>query len=138
MFPRMLLIVTTLLLVLPIVTFSGQGRSGELPEGVNVTVIAEYASAVPSLEMVRLVKVVLAPGAGWKDLTQKTEEYCQLATGTLTATDLTLGTTQVLSAGSWWPLIKGHRYTTFNTGNVDTEMWVYQLIEKGEADDQKM
>ena len=50
----------------------------ELPEGINVTVIAEYKSRVPTLDKVRLVRVLLEPGASFDNIVIKNEEYCVL------------------------------------------------------------
>ncbi len=138
MIVKMLRAATGVLLLLPVLMFSGQGHSQGLPEGVKATVIAEYPSDVPGLEMVRFVKVVLEPGAGWKNLDQRNEEYCWLTQGTMTHSDDESGATNVYGVGSRWSPRKGHTYTVTNTGDVDTVMWVYQLVEKGAAGAGKM
>lgn len=106
----------------------------ELPEGISVNLIAEYASRIPALEKVRLVKVVMKPGAAFKNIVIKHEEYCRLLQGTLTRTNHTTGITQVITVGSMWAPPKGDRHTVTSTGDVDAVMWVYQLIERGAAE----
>ena len=106
--------------------------SDELPEGINVTVIAEYKSRVPTLDKVRLVRVLLEPGASFDDIVIKNEEYCVLKKGILTHVNHTTEITDLFTVGSRWAPPKGDRHTVTNNGDEVAEMWVYQLIEKGE------
>jgi hypothetical protein len=105
-----------------------------LPEGITVKPIAEYASRIPALEKVRLVKVVMKPGAKFDNILIKNEEYCRLSQGTLTRTIHTTGITQVITVGAMWAPPKGDRHTVTSIGDVDAHMWVYQLIEKGSSE----
>lgn len=106
-------------------------RAQGAPEGITVSVIAEYASRLPALEKVRLVRVVMEPGSKFDNIEIKSEEYCELKAGTLTHTNHTTGITDVFTTGARWAPPKGDRHTVTNTGDVDADMWVYQLIEKG-------
>lgn len=121
-----LLIAATFLFVVP------DARSEELPEGVKVTVIAEYKSRVPNMDKVRLVRVLMEPGAVFDNVEIKNEEYCELRKGTLTHTNHATGITDVFTAGARWAPPKNDRHTVINTGDEVAEMWVYQLIEKGQ------
>ena len=56
-----------LLVAIPILITASNAYPGELPEGVTVSVIAEYATTLPRLEKVRLLKVVYQPGAALED-----------------------------------------------------------------------
>ena len=102
MFQPALFALARLLIIVPLLAVASQGYSMELPEGMEVTVIAEYPSDVPGLEKVRLLKIVLHPGTGWTKIKQEREEYCTLTKGTISTTDFTLNTTNVYSTGSWW------------------------------------
>ena len=46
----------------------------------------------------------------------------------------TNGVTDVFSTGSRWAPPKGDVHTVTNSGSDVAQMWVYQLIEKGEGD----
>lgn len=107
----------------------------DVPEGITVTVVAEYQSRVPSLEKVRLVRVILEPAASFDNVEIKNEEYCELKAGTLTHTNHTSGGTNVYTVGAHWAPPKGDRHTVTNNGDVVAEMWVYQLIEQGQDED---
>lgn len=111
------------------------GYGDELPEGITVTVIAEYESRVPSLDKVRLVRVLMEPGASFVDVVVKSEEYCELKAGTLTHVNHTTGATNVFTPGARWAPGKGNRHTHTSTGDEVVDMWVYQLIEEGEDAD---
>ncbi len=124
------LVITTLLfLVVP------DADAEELPEGITVTVIAEYKSRVSNLDKVRLVRVLMKPGAMFDNVLVKNEEYCELKKGTLTDTSHATNTTSVYTVGSRWAPPKGERHTVINTGDEIADMWVYQIIEKGEEAD---
>ena len=110
-------------------------RSEKLPEGVKVTVMAEYKSRVSNLDKVRLVRVLMEPGAVFDKVEVKNEEYCELKKGTLTHTNHATGITDVFTAGARWAPPKNDRHTVINTGDEVAEMWVYQIIEKGQKGD---
>lgn len=110
-------------------------KAEELPEGITVTVIAEYKSRVSNLDKVRLVRVLMKPGAIFDNVLVKNEEYCELKKGTLTDTSHATDTTSVYTVGSRWAPPKGERHTVINTGDEIADMWVYQIIEKGEEAD---
>ncbi len=110
-------------------------RSEKLPEGVKVTVMAEYKSRVSNLDIVRLVRVLMEPGAVFDKVEVKNEEYCELKKGTLTHTNHATGITDVFTAGARWAPPKNDRHTVINTGDEVAEMWVYQIIEKGQKGD---
>jgi hypothetical protein len=124
-----LLIAAPLLVVVPV------AHADELPEGIKVSVIAEYKSRIPALDNVRLVRVQLEPGAAFDNVLVKNEEYCELKKGTLTHTNHTTGITDVFTAGARWAPPKGDRHTVTSTGDEVADMWVYQLIEKGQEAD---
>ena len=126
-----------LLFAVSLLIVANHAFAEELPEGISVKLIAEYASRIPALDMVRLVKVVMKPGAAFTNIVIKNEEYCRLTQGTLTRTNHTTGITQVITAGSMWAPPKGDYHTVTSIGDVDAVMWVYQLIEKG-ATESKM
>ena len=117
---------------LPLCLAGGAAVAEEAPEGVSVTVIAEYASRVPGIETVRLVRVRIEPGAGFDNVLVKSEEYCELEAGILTHTNHDTGVTDVLTTGARWAPPKGDRHTVVNPGDVVADMWVYQLIEEDE------
>lgn len=127
-----------LLVAIPILVTASDAYPVELPDGVTATVIAEFPSEVPFLEKVRLVKVVLQPGAVLDNILVENEEYCRLEQGQLTRTNHNTGITQVFTIGSLWTSSKSTRHTVTNTGDIDAIMWVYQLIEKGAAEGKKM
>ena len=123
-----------LLFAVSLLIVTNHAYGEELPEGITVTLIAEYASRIPALEKVRLVKVVMKPGAAFTNIVITNEEYCRLSQGQLTRTNHTTGITQVITAGSMWAPPKGDRHTVISTGDVDAVMWVHQLIEKDAAE----
>ena len=127
-----------LLVAISILVTASDAYPAELPDGVAVTVIAEYPSKVPGLEKVRLVKVVLQPGAKFDNALIDNDEYCRLEQGQLTRINHQTGSTDVYTVGSLWAPQKGERHTITNTGDVNTIMWAYQLIEKGEGEGKKM
>ncbi len=59
-------------------------------------------------------------------------EYCELKKGTLTHTNHITGVTNVFTLGAKWAPPKGDYHTVTNTGDEVADMWVYQLIEKGQ------
>jgi len=126
---------TALLIAAPLLFVVPDARSGELPEGIKVTVIAEYQSRVSNLEKVRLVRVLMEPGAVFDNVEVTNEEYCELRKGTLTDTNHATGITNVFTTGARWAPPKNDRHTVINTGDEVAEMWVYQLIEKGQEGD---
>ena len=138
MLARVTELTVILLVAIPILVTAGDAYPVELPDGITVTVIAEFPSKVPGLEKMRLVKVVFQPGAKFDNILVPNEEYCRLEQGQLTRTNHNTGITQVLTIGALWASLKGTRHTVTNTGDVDTIMWVYQLIEKGAAEGKKM
>ena len=116
----------------------GIANAEELPEGIKVNIVAEYASRLPTLEKVRYVKVVLQPGASFDNIIVVHEEYCRLSQGQLTHTNHETKATNVYTVGSAWAPPKGDRVTVTNTGDDVAIMWVYQLIEKGAEKGDKM
>lgn len=103
--------------------------SQDAPEGITVNVVAEYDSRVPAVDKVRLVRVLIQPGASFDNVLIKHEEYCELEAGTLTHTNHATGSTNVFTVGARWAPPKGDRHTVTNTGDAVADMWVYQLIE---------
>jgi len=132
MLARPIHLMTALLIAAPLLFVVPDARSGELPEGIKVTVIAEYQSRVSNLEKVRLVRVLMEPGAVFDKVEIKNEEYCELRKGRLTHTNHETGITDVFTAGARWAPPKNDRHTVINTGDEVAEMWVYQIIEKGQ------
>lgn len=132
MLARPIHFMTALLIAAPFLFVVPDARSEELPEGVKVTVIAEYKSRVPNIDKVRLVRVLMEPGAVFDKVEIKNEEYCELKKGTLTHTNHATGITDVFTAGARWAPPKGDLHTVINTGDEVADMWVYQLIEKGQ------
>lgn len=132
---RLLRILAALAVALPLglagAPAVGPALAEEPPEGVTVTLVAEYKSRVPGIELVRLVRVRIEPGAGFDNVEIKNEEYCELEAGTLTHTNHNTNVTDVLTFGARWAPPKGDFHTVVNTGDVAAEMWVYQLIEEG-------
>ncbi len=131
---RIMYVSLSFLVINYLAIFGSLVYAATLPEGVKVDVIAEYNSKVPGLETVRLVLVSIEPGAGFKNTPIKSEEYCELAAGVLSRTDHDTGITDYLTVGARWAPVKGHLHTVTNTGTEVVKMWVYQLIEKGEAE----
>ncbi len=127
-----------LLIAIPILIIASNAYPEELPEGITVSVIAEYPSSLPILETVRLLKVVQQPGAAFVDEVVLSDEYCWLTKGILTSNNLITGETVVYGTGSHWTAAKGLRHTTRNTGDVEAVMWVLQLVEKGKTKEKKM
>lgn len=132
MLVRQIYLMTALLITAPFFLVAPDALSEELPEGIKVNVIAEYKSRVPNIETVRLVRVLMEPGSAFENVEIKNEEYCELKQGTLTHTNHATGATNVFTAGARWAPPKGDRHTVTSTGDEVAEMWVYQLIEKGE------
>ena len=99
MLARPIHLMMALLLAAPFLFVVPDARSGELPEGIKVTVIAEYESRVSNLDKVRLVRVLMEPGAVFDKVEIKNEEYCELRKGTLTHTNHETGITNVFTAG---------------------------------------
>ena len=135
MLARPIHLMTALLIAAPLLFVVPDARSVELPEGIKVTVIAEYQSRVSNLEKVRLVRVLMEPGAVFDNVEIKNEEYCELRKGTLTHINHATGITDVFTTGARWAPPKNDRHTVINTGDEVAEMWVYQLIEKGQEGD---
>ena len=135
---RIFYISLSFLVITYLAIFGSVAHAAALPEGVKVDVIAEYKSKVPSLEKVRLVLVTIEPGAGFTNTPIKSEEYCELSAGVLSRTDHDTGITDYLTVGARWAPVKGHRHTVTNTGTEVVKMWVYQLIEKGDAEPKGM
>ncbi len=135
MLARQIQLVTVLLIAAPFFLVAPDAASEEIPEGITVTVIAEYKSRVSNLDKVRLVRVLMKPGAMFDNVLVLNEEYCELKKGTLTDTSHATNTTSVYTVGSRWAPPKGQRHTVINTGDEIADMWVYQIIEKGEEAD---
>lgn len=131
--------IATRVLVAVVVLFAFNSANADEPtDGFKATVIAEYSSRLPSLEMVRYVKVVFEPGGKMDNIEIVHEEYCRLSQGQLTHTNHTNNITDVFTAGALWSPPKGDRHTVTNTGDGEAIMWVYQLIEKGSDKETKM
>lgn len=138
MVSRCMPIARVIVLLFALTLLAGTVTADEPPEGITVNVIAEYASRVPGIEKVRLVRVVMEPGAAFRNVEIKSEEYCELEQGTLTHTNHTTGVTDVLTTGARWAPPKGDYHTVVNSGDDVVDMWVYQLIEEGETADGAM
>ncbi len=138
MLARVITYTTILLVAVSILVTASAAYPAGLPDGVTVTVIAEYPSNVPNVEKVRLVKVVLEPGATFDNTLIESDEYCRLEQGQLRRINHKTGATDVYTVGSLWAPLKGERHTITNTGDVNAIMWAYQVVEKGEAEGKKM
>ncbi len=135
MLARPIHLMIALLVAAPFLIGVQDARSEELPDGITVNVIAEYPSRVSNLDVVRLVRVLIEPGALFDRVEIKSEEYCELRKGTLTHINHNTGVTDVFTAGARWAPPKNEFHTVINTGDGVAEMWVYQLIEKGQEGD---
>ena len=100
-----------LLVAISILVTASDAYPAGLPDGVKVTVIAEYPSKMPGLEKVRLVRVVLQPGAKFDNALIDNDEYCRLEQGQLTRINHQTGSTDVYTVGSLWAPQKGERHT---------------------------
>ena len=138
MLSRLTSIATSVLVAVAILFAFSSANADEHTEGFKATVIAEYSSRLPTLEMVRYVKVVFEPGGKMDNIEIVHEEYCRLSQGQLTHTNHTTKITDVFTVGALWAPPKGDRHTVTNTGDGVAIMWVYQLIEKGRDKDKKM
>ena len=138
MLARVIELTSMLLVSICFLVVASDAYPAGLPDGVTASVIAEYPSKVPGLEKVRLVKVVLQPGAKFDNALIENDEYCRLEQGQLTRINHKTGATDVYTVGSLWAPQKGERHTITNTGDVNTIMWAYQMIEKGQAEGKKM
>lgn len=138
MFSRLTIHAAALLVAIPILVAGGDASADTLPEGITATVIAEYPSKIPALKSVRLVKVVLQPGARFDNIEVKSEEYCELKKGQLTHVSHDTGVVDLYTTGARWAPPKGSYHTVTNTGDTPAEMWVYQLIDKDAKDADKM
>ena len=127
---RSSLVVGTILAVL-LLAFPMQSWSQGLPEGVEVTVVAEYSVKIPGIEKVQLRKVTLQPGAILENISAKHTDFCQVTQGMVTVVDHGQRTTTVYVAGSRFAPEKGTTMTVSNPGDVPGVVWVYRLIEKG-------
>jgi hypothetical protein len=132
---RLTHIIAAILVATPLLLVVHDVRADELPEGIKVTVVAEYRSRVSNLETVRLVQVLMEPEAEFDNVLVKNEEYCELKKGRLSHTNHTTGITDVFTKGARWAPPKGDHHTVTNTGDEVADMWVYQLIEKGQEED---
>jgi hypothetical protein len=135
MLARLIHLVSALSIATAVLFVVPDAHSEELPEGIKVTVIAEYKSRIPALDRVRLVRVQIQPGSAFDNVVVKNEEYCELKKGSLTHTNHTTGVTDVFTVGAKWAPPKGDRHTVTNNGDEVADMWVYQLIEKGQEAD---
>ncbi len=138
MLSRLTSIATSVLVAVAILFAFSSANADEHTEGFKATVIAEYSSRLPTLEMVRYVKVVFEPGGKMDNIEIVHEEYCRLSQGQLTHINHTNKITDVFTVGALWSPPKGDRHTVTNTGDGIAIMWVYQLIEKGSDKDKKM
>ena len=132
MLARQIQTMSALVIAAPFFLAAPDALSEELPEGIKVSVLAEYKSRIPALDIVRLVRVLMEPGASFDNVEIKNEEYCELKQGTLTHTNHATGITNVFTVGARWAPPKGDRHTVKNNGDEVADMWVYQIIEKGE------
>ncbi len=138
MLPRLTIHAAALFVAIAVLVSGGYANADKLPEGISATVIAEYPSKIPAIEKVRLVKILIKPGAKFDNIEVKSEEYCELKKGQLTHVSHDTGVVDLYTVGSRWSPPKGSYHTVTNTGNVDAEMWVYQLVERGAKDADKM
>ena len=113
------------LLLLP-----AQGRSQDLPEGVNVVVISEVDVDSPGIEKVLLMKVTMQPGKAWEDVPLDNLEFCHLTEGSYTVVVHDLGITNTYTVGARWFNRKGWTISLYNKGDVPAVQWVYQIVEK--------
>lgn len=138
MLARILERLSFLLVAFFVLLVASDAYSAGLPDGIKVTVIAEYPSRLPDVEKMRLVKVVLQPGAVLENIVVENDEYCRLEQGQLTRINHDTGATDVYTTGSLWAPQKGEHHTVTNTGDLDAIMWAYQLLAKGESEGTKM
>ena len=117
-------LVAAIFLILP-----GKGWTAELPEGVTMEVLAEYASQTPGLEKVLFRKLTLKPGASWT-FNVPAQSLCQGTKGELEVNDQTAGKTYTFKAGDRWDTSPGHKVTLSNKGTVDHEHLFYTMIVK--------
>lgn len=111
--------------------FPAQGWAAELPEGIDVKVVAEWPIDNPGVEKMLLRRVEFQPGATI-DLTVQHFEFCNATQGEWAVTNHTTGVTTLRVAGGRWRMPdKGTKVTVTNPGNVPAVQWVYRLIEKG-------
>ena len=108
----------------------GKGWAAELPEGVDVQVMAEYAVDIPNVEKVELRRIVLEPGATLANIPINDQVFCTATQGVISVVDHTDGSTTMYATGSRWAPGKGHTFTLTNPGDVTHEHWVYAIIEK--------
>ena len=114
------------LLILP-----SKSWAAELPEGIDVKVVAEWPVDNPGVEKVILRRVEFQPGATL-DLTMEHFDFCNATQGTWALTNQADGTTTIHTAGSRWRMPpKGTKVTVSNPGNTPAVQFVYRLIEKG-------
>ncbi|MFQ5757632.1 MAG: hypothetical protein ACE5H7_16260 [Acidiferrobacterales bacterium] len=114
------------LLILP-----SKSWAAELPEGIDVKVVAEWPVDIPGVEKMQLRRVEFQPGATI-DLTIKYVEFCNGTQGEWAVTIPAGGTTTLHTAGGRWRMpAKGTKITVSNPGNTPAIQFVYRLIEKG-------
>ena len=107
----------------------GKGWTAELPEGVSIEVIAEYASKTPGIEKVLFRKITMKPGSSWT-FTVPAQSLCQGTKGVLEVVDQTDVRTYTFKAGDRWDTSPGHTVTLSNKGTVDHEHLFYTMIVK--------
>ncbi len=106
------------------------GWAAELPEGIDVKVIADWPVDTPGVEKIQLRRVEFQPGASLENFEVTYDEFCNATQGEWVVTNLSDGTTALRTAGSRWRMPpKGTKVNIANPGNVAAVQFVYRLIE---------
>jgi hypothetical protein len=121
-------IATTLVAVI-FLMLPGKGWTAELPEGVSIDVLAEYASKTQGVEKILFRRITLRPGASWT-FTVPAQSLCHATKGELEVADQTTGENHTFKAGDRWDTSPGHKVTLSNKGSVDHEHLFYTMIVK--------
>ena len=102
-------------------------RSGKMPEGVGIQILAGYSSDIPGVQQVQLKKVTLEPGATLANFTVTSPLYCNATEGTISVFDHASLKTAVYRPGDHWSFARG-TYTLSNPGDVDHAHYLYEMI----------
>ncbi len=107
-----------------------QGWSQGLPEGVSMSIVAEYKTDIPGIDKVQLQKLTLQPGAELADFFIENQIFCHATDGVILVVDAAAGKSTLYTAGSRWAPTKGATVNISNPGDDVHVHWVYALIEK--------
>ena len=114
-----LLSAMVLILGLSLAPVGWQASAQQLPPGVTMEVLADYGSpGIPGVAKIRLMRLTMDPGTKLENVPVNTTNYCETASGTITAV-IENGPTLILGPGSRWTEPKGLVYTVLrNDGDV--------------------